>query len=61
MPQPRKYTPEQRLEAVRLYRQGRGTAQPGERPRGDYTLSQIEEMTGVPAKSVWQIANMSKR
>lgn len=56
MPAHKKYTDEQRSEVRELYKMGRGKPVPGERPRGYYSLKDIEEITGVPAKTAWMIA-----
>lgn len=56
MPYKRKYTTEQKEQAYKLYWAGRGEPVKGEKHRGDYTLAEIEQITGVPAKTAYAYA-----
>ncbi len=48
------YTTEQLDKSLELYKQGRA---PDKNSRGDYTLNQIAEITGVHYASVFKHAN----
>ena len=56
MSYPQKFPPEKRKEVHELYWLGRETPMEGIRAKGTYTLREIEEITGVPAKTAWMIA-----
>ena len=58
MPQPPKYTVEQRMAVYDLYWEDREDPMPGIRSTGKYTLKQIEAMTGVKAETAWKIARL---
>lgn len=56
MPAKRIYTDEQRRRAHDMYWKGREDPMEGIRAKGDYTLREIQQITGVSIAMAWYIA-----
>ena len=55
MPQPPKYSDEQKAAVKALFWQGRSRVRyKGENSRGEHTISQIEQITGVSRGTIWK-------
>ena len=55
MPRPPKYSDEQKASVKELFWQGRSRMKyKGENSRGELTIRQIEEITGVSRGTIWK-------